>query len=287
MESTNDRFWSKVDRRGDDDCWNWTANSHQRGYGVFWFEGRNVRAHRLALEWHSGPPPFPDAMALHSCDNPSCCNPTHLRWGSAKDNKDDQILRKGPLHGEASPSAVIDSEIVSSIYRMRLNGLTASEISDRLGLPKTLVMNVYTGRSWSHRLGVDGNPTLKELRASKPKRKRKAPNRVLTDSMVDHILKSRMMGKTTEEISEELGVPKGTVSPVFCGLAFTHRLGVDGNPTFDELRSSRSAHHTTKLTEDDIIEIRHLISQGYIGADIAKKYGVSRATISHIKTGKR
>gem|GEM_PF-6576504 len=33
----SDRFWSKVDIRGPNDCWEWQAKRHPRGYGVFWF----------------------------------------------------------------------------------------------------------------------------------------------------------------------------------------------------------------------------------------------------------
>jgi len=38
---------------------------------------------------------------------------------------------------------------------------------------------------------------------------------------------------------------------------------------------------------DDVSEIRQLLNDGYVGADIAAEYGVSRGLISHIKTGKR
>ena len=47
-----DRFWSKVDRLGEDDCWPWTKATMSNGYGVFQL-GRGlgtVLAHRLAHE---------------------------------------------------------------------------------------------------------------------------------------------------------------------------------------------------------------------------------------------
>ena len=32
MKSVEERFWEKVDRRGPDECWPWTAYSDRYGY---------------------------------------------------------------------------------------------------------------------------------------------------------------------------------------------------------------------------------------------------------------
>src|SRR5690606_37861177 len=106
-----------------------------------------------------------------------------------------------------------------------------------LSLKRNLVMEVYTGRAWSHLHGVDGNPTMDELKLSKPANRLPAYNRVLTDEMIDRIFQGRMEGLTCKDISQELGVAEGTVSPVFSGLHFAERLGNHGNPTLEELLS--------------------------------------------------
>ena len=31
-----ERFWSKVDRQGPDECWEWQAGRSEKGYGWFW-----------------------------------------------------------------------------------------------------------------------------------------------------------------------------------------------------------------------------------------------------------
>lgn len=276
-----------MDRSGPNGCWNWTGKRTHSGYGVFWLNGKSHRAHRVSLEWAIGEAPADKPYALHSCDNRLCVNPDHLRWGDAMENFEDRELRKGPVVGEAIATARITTEVADSILRMRIDGLRLKEIAEQLSLPKTLVENVYTGSSWKHRHGVDGNPTLEELKKAKPKKKRPAPNRIVTDDMVDLILKSRMQGKSARALAKTLGLPLGTVSPIHSGLAFTHRLGVDGNPTLAELRSVRAENPTYKLTEDDVSEIRSLLAKGYLGADLATKYKVSRSIISNIKTGKR
>jgi len=46
-------------------------------------------------------------------------------------------------------------------------------------------------------------------------------------------------------------------------------------------------HHSSKLKEDDVLEIRSLLGEGYTQKEIAKKYNISRETISHIKNKTR
>lgn len=71
------RFWSKVDKYGPNGCWNWTASTHQRGYGSFHFDGRSRPAHRLSYSWAKGA--IPAGLQIHhTCENKRCVNPAHL-----------------------------------------------------------------------------------------------------------------------------------------------------------------------------------------------------------------
>ena len=74
------RFWAKVDRRGSEDCWNWTAATRAGGYGVISLGANGaglIVAHRLSYEMHVGP--IPDGLVLdHLCRNRTCVNPAHL-----------------------------------------------------------------------------------------------------------------------------------------------------------------------------------------------------------------
>lgn len=88
------RFWSKVVvDRFTDTCWPWRGKRGADGYGLYAIPGdATYRAHRIAYALVEGDPP-PGAMILHSCDNRLCCNPEHLRPGTAQENSNDAVSR--------------------------------------------------------------------------------------------------------------------------------------------------------------------------------------------------
>lgn len=72
-----ERFWEKVERRGPDECWSWTAARTKAGYGQITECGEKFYAHRLSYEWAHGP--IPDGHEVRPvCRNRACVNPSHL-----------------------------------------------------------------------------------------------------------------------------------------------------------------------------------------------------------------
>ncbi len=92
MTDIRDRFWAKVDVRGPDDCWEWTASRRAKGYGQFNAYGRPMSASRFAAVLRLGY--FdPSLSVLHKCDNPPCVNPAHLYLGTQSNNERDKVAR--------------------------------------------------------------------------------------------------------------------------------------------------------------------------------------------------
>ena len=67
-------------------CLEWQGPATDGGYGRISVNGRNTLAHRLAWSLANDRPVPDGKMILHSCDNPPCCLPSHLRVGTSKDN---------------------------------------------------------------------------------------------------------------------------------------------------------------------------------------------------------
>lgn len=83
--SIESRLWPKVDRRGPDECWPWTAADNGAGYGVIGHEGRIVYAHRFAYGSLVGPIPAGTELD-HLCRNRGCVNPAHLEPVTHREN---------------------------------------------------------------------------------------------------------------------------------------------------------------------------------------------------------
>lgn len=70
-------------------CWIWTAYRDRDGYGTFWVDGRQVRAHRFAYEAYVGPIPLGltiDHVRARGCRSRACVNPAHLEPVTVREN---------------------------------------------------------------------------------------------------------------------------------------------------------------------------------------------------------
>jgi len=144
------RFWEKVDKTPghgpDGDCWLWTgAKRGKLGYGLF----STFCAHRVAFTLTKGNIPE-GLMLLHSCDNPPCVNPSHLRPGTALQNKRDSIKRKRHAFGERTGNAVLTEKMVLEIRRLRATGLSGLKIAALLKVNYRAVYRVANKEFWKH-----------------------------------------------------------------------------------------------------------------------------------------
>jgi hypothetical protein len=89
------RIWSKIAVGEVAECWPWLAYKNADGYGVVGIKDQTVTVTRWLLEQRNGDPLADGECALHRCDNPACCNPTHLFVGTRGDNNRDRRAKGG------------------------------------------------------------------------------------------------------------------------------------------------------------------------------------------------
>lgn len=134
-----ERFWAKVERLGDDDCWNWIGASRPRGYGVISKNGRQTSATHVSLEIHGCD--VPDGLwVLHKCDNPKCVNPKHLYIGNALQNSRDAVIRNRfkrkltPIQAQEIYKSTESTKILSNLY----------------GVSEAMIGHIKSGRKWGN-----------------------------------------------------------------------------------------------------------------------------------------
>jgi hypothetical protein len=141
VKSLAERAWSKVERRGADECWPWRGASGSGGRGHIIRAGRGsafVPASRAIYEAVHGAVPY-DHDVCHTCDNGACCNPRHLFAATHKANMLDMVKK------ERQPNRKLTWDIVREI---RGATGTNTELGHRFGISRVQVANIRQNRQW-------------------------------------------------------------------------------------------------------------------------------------------
>jgi len=152
-----ERFWKKVPKGDEDDCWEWQADRTKDGYGRLYLSGGGTsglpnkfgRAHRIAWQLANGEIPH-GLSVLHRCDNRACCNAKHLFLGTQADNVRDMYAKGrnrniGP-RGEAAPSAKLTTAEVLVIR----SGPSSHAAAEANGISYRHLRQIQTGIRWKH-----------------------------------------------------------------------------------------------------------------------------------------
>ena len=129
------KFWSYVDKRGPNECWNWIGGLDGKGHGAFWMKGRQERAHRVSWAIANKTWPIPKGGHIcHKCDNRSCVNPAHLYLGNHQTNMRDK--------------SALTPEDVRIIRTLRKEGLLNREIGIMYGLEAHQISAICLYKRW-------------------------------------------------------------------------------------------------------------------------------------------
>lgn len=184
--------------------------------------GANMLAHRASWIIANGPlPPRPDGhhgwVVMHTCDNPGCVNPAHLRLGGQADNVADmdQKARANRLGmrdvgGGRSPRAALSADQVARII---MGSKSDREFASEFGVHPTTIKRVRLGESYKREAG--GGLRLNRRFSAAGELN---PGSKLTYEQVKLI---RTSAKSTYELAAELGVTQPCVASARRGATYT------------------------------------------------------------------
>lgn len=129
------------------DCWEWQG-ANKDGYGALTYKQKNYRAHRFAFEVQYGRKPV--GFLLHSCDNPPCVNPVHLREGTHWENMQDMKDRNRHPKGEGSYNAILNEQAVKALRFLHSKGYGYGRLGKAYGLSRWTIRSAVSGAAWRH-----------------------------------------------------------------------------------------------------------------------------------------
>src|SRR3990167_298323 len=148
------RFWSKVNKGTNNECWMWNGSKDREGYGsVYRWENRKriyiTKAHRYSWALTNGS--IPDGLkVLHHCDNPSCVNPSHLFIGTQSDNMKEMYNKnRANNRGSANPNTHFsEAEIIS--MRGNYKRGDAASLAKKYNVHIDTIYNIIRKVQWTH-----------------------------------------------------------------------------------------------------------------------------------------
>lgn len=151
------RFWSKVDQDGPvpeaspelGSCWLWTGSLFtDSGYGQFWLDDTNQRAHIVSYEWAIGA--TDGQQVQHLCNVRRCVRPAHLTLGTPAENMQYASVTGRMASGERHHKARLTDDAVRMIRCLHAEGIPMESIGKRFDVTKQTVWGIVHRKTWVH-----------------------------------------------------------------------------------------------------------------------------------------
>ncbi len=126
----------------------WVVTSHKPttgGYVSAWVDGRTQLLHRWSLEKSLGRPITSGLLSIHSCDNPPCINPDHLREGTHADNNRDMWERGRARVRTADRSRFFQTRRSDLYDQLKRCSVRSHQIAAELQMSDSRIRDILNG----------------------------------------------------------------------------------------------------------------------------------------------
>ena len=129
------------------DCLEWSGWKDRDGYGrTSTAEGMRA-THRLALMIEGVD--ITNKVVMHSCDNPGCCNPAHLRVGIQADNVADMVS-KNRQSTRKPPKKLSDEQVLDIRRTYETTNTTQTSLAKQFNVSQVMIGRIVNRKSWCH-----------------------------------------------------------------------------------------------------------------------------------------
>ena len=151
-EKDIERFWKHVNKKSEDECWEWGASRNPNGYGNIKVNYKIRKAHRISWTIHQGE--IPEGLCVcHTCDTPSCVNPYHLFLGTHTDNMNDMNRkRRGVtfIGEQQGRHKLTEKEVVEIREKYIPFEYSARKLAEEYGVSQHTICCVVKRKTWKH-----------------------------------------------------------------------------------------------------------------------------------------
>lgn len=149
MEGIEVEYYQSLIKPLKNGCWFFLGFKNKAGYGKVFKRGKYYTAHRFYYEAFYKTILDNRMFACHSCDNPSCVNPSHIWFGSPADNMKDMKEKGRSLVGEESPRSKLKEHQVKEIIKLK-GKIKQTVLARRFGVQPPAINKIYKGTRWPH-----------------------------------------------------------------------------------------------------------------------------------------